>query len=194
MFTGIITNTTKIVSSSKKDTALQMVFDKPKDWTDLALGESVSSNGVCLTVASQDTGTYTCDIIPETLHVSTFGQTVPKHVNLERSLKAGDRLGGHFVQGHVDDIGTVGKIDTGKDYRLTIEFNAEQAKYVVYKGTIIVDGVALTVAETTDNTFTVALAPYTLEHTTLRNLGVGDKVNLEFDMIGKYIVNILEEK
>lgn len=194
MFTGIITHTTDVVGSQKNDGNLRLVFAKPADWDDMELGESISTDGVCLTVAKHDTKTYTCELIPETLQVSSFGKVLPNRDNLERSLKVGDRLSGHFVQGHVDDIGRVIKVESGEDYRLIIAIDPVQAQYVIYKGTIIVDGVALTVAKRTKDSFTVALARYTLDHTTLEELKINDTVNLEFDMIGKYVVSTLENK
>ncbi len=193
MFTGIITDTTEIVDQKFIDTGLTLVFNKPKTWTDLELGESVATNGVCLTVAKVSDDTYTCDLIPETLKVTTYGQSVPKSVNLERSLNASDRLSGVFVQGHVDDVGKVVKVQSGDDYRIIIEFSKEFDKYVVYKGTIIVNGVALTVASVKDNALEVALVPYTLKHTTLAQLKADELVNLEFDMIGKYVANFMEK-
>ena len=227
MFTGIITNTTSIIGHKKTAAGLTITFEKPKGWDDLELGESIATNGVCLTVAAIRKDTYECQLVPETLAVSTFGRQLPARVNVERSLLAKDRFGGHFVQGHADGIGTVTKLDKTKGIHLTITFAADKADLVIYKGSITVDGVALTVTgvdtsildsrqalpspdqlnsarvdlpgepailRESSSVFSVAIVPFTLEHTTLDLLRVGDEVNLEFDMIGKYIARIMENR
>lgn len=194
MFTGIITATTEITSHTKVNGGLALTFKKPAGWDDLVLGESIATNGACLTVAEIRADEYDCLLVPETLSKTSFGQTVPTSVNLERSLSAKDRFGGHFVQGHVDGMGTVAKIDTADGYRLDIEFGQDNQELVIYKGSITIDGVALTVTQVKDNLLSVALVPHTLESTTLRSLKVGDTVNLEFDMIGKYVAKIMENR
>jgi riboflavin synthase len=188
MFTGIITNTTKVLSQKSNKDGLLLEFARPGDWDDLELGESIATDGVCLTVASKTDKSYTCHLIPETLRVSTFGTKVPESVNLERSLKLGDRLSGHMVQGHVDAVSKVAKIDKSDGYQLYIETNKDWQKLVVHKGAITVNGVSLTVASKDSKSFSVALVPYTLGHTTLGSLSDGDLVNLEFDIVGKYIL------
>lgn len=192
MFTGIITDVAEITDTKKEQGGLTFVVRKPKSWNDLVLGESIATNGVCLTVTDIQPDTYSCYLMPETLQVSAFGAHVPKRLNLERSLSAKDRFGGHFVQGHVDGMGTVTRIEEGDYYSITVSFPPDGNELVMYKGSITINGVSLTITEVKDHTLTVALIPHTLEHTTLGDLKEGDKVNLEFDMIGKQIARIME--
>jgi riboflavin synthase len=192
MFTGIITDVAGIKSSEKTAEGLKISFEKPQQWSDLALGESVNTDGVCLTVAAINGDSYDCVLVPETLSKTTFGQALPAKVNLERALAANGRLGGHFVQGHADGVGTVTAVDRQDGYRLSVEFDAASRNLVIPKGSISIDGVSLTVAQVTENRLTVALVPHTLESTTLGGLKEGDKVNLEYDMVGKYIINNLK--
>lgn len=194
MFTGIITHTAEIMDSNKNDAGLRITFSRPKDWDDLAIGESIATNGVCLTVASLDDTSYTCDVIPETLAVSSFSVSLPERVNLERALKLNDRLNGHLVQGHVDMATKVLAIDKNEGWRVSLGLDSDVRKYVAYKGSITINGVSLTVAAVDDTSFTVALIPYTLEHTTLGLLKVDDTVNIECDIIGKYVATLIEEK
>lgn len=191
MFTGIITHVSAIKGSQKRDGGLTITFEKPNDWDDLVLGESVAADGVCLTVSAIRKGEYDCYLMPETLRKTSFGQKLPEAVNLERSLSMKDRFGGHFVQGHVDGVGKVVKVDEQDDYRLYIKFPSEAEELVIYKGSISINGVSLTVAEVKDDVLCVALIPHTLEHTTLDALKPGDAVNLEFDMISKYVAKIM---
>lgn len=171
-----------------------MTFQKPVGWDDLALGESIATNGACLTVAEMRANEYDCQLVPETLAKTSFGVKLPETVNLERSLSVKDRFGGHFVQGHVDGVGKVTKIDSAGEYRLHINFDIDKQDLVISKGSITIDGVALTVAEVQGANFSMAIIPHTLESTTLGSLKVGDAVNLEFDMIGKYIAKIMENR
>ncbi len=194
MFTGIITHTTSVKKSAKTKDGLVVSFARPKDWKDLVLGESIATNGVCLTVAKLNSDSYDCLLMPETLNKTSFGHEVPLSVNLERSMGASDRFGGHFVQGHVDTTGEVTKIDAKDGYRLSVKFPKEFGALVIYKGSIAINGVSLTVADLKDNVLTVALIPHTLKVTTLDQLKTGDKVNLEFDMMAKYAANMLAKK
>ena len=194
MFSGIITHTTKVKRHQKSKTGLKVTFKKPADWSNFKLGESVSTNGVCLTVSGIRSNEYDCHLVSETLGKSTFGEKVPSEVSLERSLSAQDRIGGHFVLGHVDEVGAVTKIDKTKDWRVYIKFSSKNKNLVVNKGSIAIDGVALTIAEVKNSLFSVTLVPYTLNHTTLGSLQVGSKVNLEFDIIGKYVTKVMESR
>lgn len=187
MFTGIISNITEILDQQKTSDGLRLVFQKPADWNDLKLGESVATDGACLTVSKIENENYECELVPETLDKTTFGVSVPKQVNLERSLAAGERFGGHFVQGHVDGLGTVEAVDEKTGYELEISFEPADKNLIIPKGSITINGVSLTIASLDDSSFRVALVPHTLKNTTLGALKPGDKVNLEFDMIGKYI-------
>lgn len=193
MFTGLITSVQNV---SQKDTAdgVEYTIDRPSDWNDLELGESIATNGVCLTVSAISNSTYTVFLMPETIQKTAFVKTPPTRVNLERALRADTRLGGHFVQGHVDGIGTVKKIDESDGYRVFIEFPKENEDLVIYKGSITINGVSLTVASVESNVLSVALIPHTLEHTTLSDIKVGDAVNLEYDMIGKYVAKIMKAR
>ncbi len=192
MFTGIITAVTPIVGSKQEAHDLKLRLKMPSSWKDLELGESISINGVCLTVSRIAGREYEVDLVPETLQKTSFGQSVPKQVNIERALQAADRVGGHFVEGHVDSTGEVTKVDKTSGHRLTIAFPPKYQTLVIDKGAVTIDGVSLTIIQPQSGSFSVALVPHTLSHTTLGSLTKGDKVNLEFDMIGKYIVNILE--
>lgn len=194
MFTGIITEKTAIKRSSLQDDGLVITFVRPKSWKDMQLGESVATNGVCLTVSVLKNDEYQCFLMPETLQKTSFGTHAPKEVNLERPMGADGRFGGHFVQGHVDCVGTVSKIVAGDGWQVFVDYPAAFADLVIPKGSITIDGVSLTVVEAAGHTLSVALIPHTLEVTTLKSLKVGDKVNLEFDMIGKYVVNILKHR
>jgi riboflavin synthase len=162
--------------------------------SELSLGESVSVNGVCLTVTAIDGHEMQADIGPETARVTTLGSMRPgQAVNLERSLRAGDRFGGHFVQGHVDGVGSVDAIrPDGDAYWLTISFPPALTPLFIAKGSVAVDGISLTVAALRARQFDVMIIPFTWAHTNLSALKVGDPVNLECDMLGKYVVRVAE--
>jgi riboflavin synthase len=162
--------------------------------SELSLGESVSVNGVCLTVTAIDGHEMHADIGPETARVTTVGSMRPgQAVNLERSLRAGDRFGGHFVQGHVDGVGKVDGIRADGDaYWLTISFPSPLAPLFIAKGSVAVDGISLTVAALRERQFDVMIIPFTWAHTNVSALKVGDPVNLECDMLGKYVVRVAE--
>jgi riboflavin synthase len=154
----------------------------------LKIGDSVSVNGVCLTATSIGTSLFVCDISAETLRLSSFKQSKPgMKVNLERSLIFGDRLGGHFVQGHVDGVGKFrARVPSGEAFDMSFEFPRELERYLVYKGSIAVNGISLTISLLEQSSFSVAVIPHTLESTTLGQLKQGDPVNLEVDVLGKY--------
>ncbi len=161
---------------------------------EIAPGDSVAVNGVCLTAVSCDGSGIHADISPETARVSSLG-TLRRGalVNLERPLRADARLGGHFVQGHVDATGTIEDIrPDGDSYWLTIKYPALLAPYIVRKGSIAVNGISLTVAGLDDRRFDVQIIPYTWEHTNLHNAKPDDVVNLECDILGKYVVRVAE--
>jgi riboflavin synthase len=159
-----------------------------------ALGDSVAVNGVCLTVVAARPGEVHADIGPETVRVTTLGTMVPgTKVNLERPLRADSRLGGHFVQGHVDAIGVIHALRQETDFVwLTVGFSAELTPFIVHKGSIAVDGISLTVARLGADRFDVQIVPFTMEHTNLQSAQAGDRVNLECDMVGKYVVRAME--
>jgi riboflavin synthase len=161
---------------------------------DLVAGDSLAVNGVCLTAVSSDASGIHADISPETLRVTALGLLRRGAlVNLERPLRADARLGGHFVQGHVDATGTIDDIrPDGDSHRLTIRFPAGLAPYIVSKGSITVNGISLTVASVDDRRFDVQIIPHTWEHTNLHLAKAGDLVNLESDILGKYVVRASE--
>lgn len=161
---------------------------------DLVAGDSLAVNGVCLTAVLSDASGIHADISPETLRVTALGLLRRGAlVNLERPLRADARLGGHFVQGHVDATGTIDEIrPDGDSHRLTIRFPAVLAPYIVSKGSITVNGISLTVAGVDDRRFDVQIIPYTWEHTNLHLAKAGDLVNLESDILGKYVVRAAE--
>jgi riboflavin synthase len=160
---------------------------------EIAVGDSVAVNGACLTATSLTPGSFTADVMDETLRRTTLGALRPGDpVNLELPLRAADRLGGHFVQGHIDGVGTVAAVqDEGFSRLVEIEADPGLMRYVVEKGSIAVDGVSLTVASLAEGTFGVSLIPETLERTTLGRASPGDSVNLEVDVLAKYVERLV---
>lgn len=161
---------------------------------ELAPGDSVAVNGVCLTVVAADAGVMEADVAPETARVTTLESLrAGCTVNLERSLRAGARIGGHFVQGHVDATGSIERISSeGDSYRLTVTYPQAMASLIVRKGSIAVDGISLTVASVDADRFDVQVIPFTWTHTNLSQARLGEHVNLEFDILGKYVARALE--
>jgi len=194
MFTGIV-ETVGIVAGVEPGNGLTRLSVDAEPIADgVAPGDSVAVNGGCLTVTSIRGGRLSFEAVPETLERTSLGDLkVGSRVNLERALRAGDRLDGHIVQGHVDGTGTVCEmIRDGSDVRLRIECDRELADCVVEKGSIAVDGVSLTVAALLPSGFEVALIPHTLGATTLGDRRPHDRVNLEVDVLGKYVMRYLE--
>ncbi len=189
MFTGIIKAQAKIKKVSMKDKVLYAEFTIPSKWK-LVKGESIAINGICSTVASFDTVKFKVGYMQETINKTTVSNWTPGDaVNLERSLRLGDTLDGHFVYGHVDVVGTVKSITHQGDSRVfEMVIPKEFLKFVVYKGSVAIDGVSLTVSARNPKSFTVSLIPYTLQHTNLGDLKVGDGVNVETDVMGKYVI------
>jgi riboflavin synthase len=161
---------------------------------DLTSGDSLAVNGVCLTVVTADVGAVYADIGPETARVTTLGSLRPQQrVNLERSMRADGRVGGHFVQGHVDATGFVEELrPDGDSHWLAISFDQSLAPYLIRKGSIAVDGVSLTIAGLGEHVFDVMIIPFTWANTALSSVKPGDRVNIECDMIGKYVARSLE--
>jgi riboflavin synthase len=189
MFTGLVQATGTIASRGGGRLSVQV---QPP--IELAEGDSVAVNGVCLTATEiDDSGGFDADVMPETLRRTALGALVEGDpVNLELPVRAGDPLGGHVVQGHVDGVGTIESVsDEGFARVARIAAPPELLRYVVEKGSIAVDGVSLTVAEVDDEGFTVSLVPETLERTTLGNAAPGRQVNLEVDLIAKYVEKLL---
>lgn len=193
MFTGIIEALGKVTQIESNGTNRTFTIESPISG-ELKIDQSVSHNGVCLTVESTGKGVHTVTAIEETLKKTTLGSWEKDHlVNLELCLPINARLDGHFVQGHVDTTGTCVKaVALGGSWEYTLEFPAQFAALVIEKGSISLNGISLTIFNVTRNQFTVAIIPYTFEHTNMQQLTVGDRVNLEFDLIGKYILRKLE--
>jgi riboflavin synthase len=194
MFTGIV-ETVGIIEAVEPSAGLTRLVVGAESIADgVKLGDSVAVNGGCLTVISIRDGRFAFEAIPETMERTSLGDLkVGSRVNLERAMRAGDRLDGHIVQGHVDGVGTVRQvIQDGNDVRLQIDCDPELADCVVEKGSIAIDGVSLTVAALLPSGFEVALIPHTLEVTTLSDRQPHDRVNLEADVLGKYVKRYLE--
>ena len=191
MFTGIVKDVGKIAGIRSQGSGLRITvrYSNEREFSDLAIDESVAINGVCQTVVALGDRTFDVDTIEETLKKTTLGFFAAGFpVNLERALRPSDRLGGHFMQGHVDCVGTVlGVYDLGGSREIRIDFPEEFQPFIVPVGSIAIDGISLTVANIKENSFAVAIIPYTFENTTINNLKDGDRVNLEFDILGKYI-------
>ncbi len=193
MFTGIVEGTGSLAEVKGTGGGFRVRIQTPLA-AHLKIGDSLAVNGVCLTVILIDGEHVLADVGPETARVTTFNALQRnQEVNLERPLRADGRVDGHFVQGHVDGVGIVDEIrHEGESHWLTVAFPAALAAYVIRKGSIAVDGVSLTVAGLGERQFDVMVIPHTWGHTSLRNLRVGDKVNLECDMIGKYVARAME--
>lgn len=193
MFTGIIEALGRVTGITAAGTNRTFTIESPISG-DLQVDQSVSHNGVCLTVESAGSGRHSVTAIEETLKKTTLGTwKTGDLVNLERCLPINARLDGHFVQGHVDTPATcVQAIARDGSWEYTIEFPAEHAALVIEKGSISLNGISLTVFNVSRNRFTVAIIPYTFHHTNMQQLKEGDPVNLEFDLIGKYILRKLE--
>ena len=193
MFTGLIEAIGEVAEVKPTPAGFRLRLNSPIA-KELAPGDSVAVNGVCLTVVSADADGMHADISPETARVSSLGVLRRGSlVNLERPLRADARLGGHFVQGHVDATGTVEDIrKEGDSYWVTIRFPPLLAPYIVRKGSIAVNGISLTVAGVDDRHFDVQVIPYTWEKTNLQITKAGEPVNLECDILGKYVVRVAE--
>src|SRR3989441_6059607 len=193
MFTGLVQTTGRIVQLERLGEERRVRVEAPFA-ADLRRGESVSVDGVCLTVTRRTGAWFEAMVSPETLSRTTLGLRAPRdRVNLERALRAGDRLGGHIVQGHVDGVGVIEAMQPeGTGVRVRIRFPAELSDCIVQKGSIAVDGVSLTVAGVEARWFEVALIPETLEITRVREYAPGTVVNLEVDIMGRYVVEYLK--
>ena len=193
MFTGIVENVGEVAEVKPTPAGLRLRLITSLS-SELTPGESIAVNGVCLTVVSSDESGINMDVSPETLRVTAFASLKRgSSVNLERPMRLDGRVGGHFVQGHIDATGTVEEIRQDGDFWwLTIRFPASLAAQIVRKGSIAVDGVSLTVAGVDDRRFDVQIIPYTWEHTSLRGVKQNELVNLECDMLGKYVLRALE--
>jgi riboflavin synthase len=193
MFTGIIESIGEITNLRKDKENLHITVKSPLS-PSLKIDQSVAHNGVCLTVVDVKQDTYLVTAIKETLDKSNIKSlVVGKNVNLERAMKLGDRLDGHIVQGHVDEKGTCSSIrEIEGSWIFTFQYSIQAGNITVEKGSITVNGVSLTVVNSKTNEFSVAIIPFTYEHTNFNEIKLGDTVNLEFDIIGKYVKRLTE--
>ena len=193
MFTGIVREVGRVADVSGDDDGVGLRVAAPATASTTAVGDSVAIGGVCLTAEAVEDGAIRFHAVPETLERTTLGRVVSgDEVNVEPALRAGEPLGGHVVQGHVDGVGTVRSVEEeGEGARVVIGAPPEVLRYCVEKGSITVDGVSLTIAALTEDAFTVALVPHTLAATTLGSVATGAVVNLEVDVLAKYVEKLV---
>ena len=193
MFTGIVEETGRVVSFTQGESAWRLRIAARAALMDAALGDSIAVNGCCLTVAAFDADHLIFDVLEETRRLTNFSDlAVGSPVNLERSLRFDGKVGGHFVSGHIDGQGVIEVLELrGKDTYLRVRTPAGSGRYLIHKGSIALDGMSLTVAEVDGDAFAVWLIPTTLEVTNVGARRVGQSVNLEFDLLGKYVEKLL---
>ena len=196
MFTGLVEESGRVVACEVQGETARLTVTAPHVSMGAQLGDSIAVNGCCLTVVAQTGADVTFDAVPETLARTNLGALLPGDaVNLERPLSANGRLGGHFVQGHIDGVGTIRAITPEQNAVIfDIQVPAALSRYIVEKGSIAIDGISLTVASVHESGFRVWIIPHTLEVTTLGQRKTGDRVNLECDLLGKYIERMLLER
>ncbi len=189
MFTGLIEDTGRVASFLRQREAGILVVETSLPTKDIAIGDSVAVNGACLTVTARGLNTLTFDVSPESLSRTTVGKlSAGSRVNLERALRLGDRLGGHIVSGHVDCSGQLNRSENRSgNHQLQFTLPPEHARYLVEKGSVTIDGISLTVNAVSQDGFMVNIIPHTYANTTLGQLRTGDRVNIETDIIGKYV-------
>ncbi len=196
MFTGLVVETGEILSLARNGESARLTLRAPATAAQTQLGDSIAVNGCCLTVITRDDDRLVFDLLAETLRITNLGDHSPgAKVNLEPALGAGAKMGGHFVQGHVDTTAAILDLSLhGQDHRLEIALPSAFAQLVVSKGSIAVDGISLTVAEVRDSSFVCWIIPHTLAETNLATHRTGDRVNLEFDMLAKYVERIISHR
>lgn len=196
MFTGIVEEMGAVISLEKSLAGTRMTLLASTVMSDLKIGDSVSVNGICLTVISKSESNFAVEVSPETLSVTTLGLLAAgTPVNLERAMKLNERIGGHLVAGHVDGVGTIrSRHQEGNAIVFTIEAPQDILKYCIVKGSITVDGISLTINDISNHGFSIAIIPHTAKVTTLGLKQVNDPVNLESDLIGKYVERLLQER
>lgn len=193
MFTGIIEEIGTVKAIQKKKQSAELILYANLVLQGLKLGDSIAVNGICLTVTHFTSEYFSVDVMPETLSRTSLSTLkCGSHVNLERAMEAGDRFGGHMVTGHIDGVGTITSIQKeGIATWYTIKTSPAIMKYIIEKGSIAIDGISLTVAKFTEDTFSVSVIPHTLKHTILPSKSANDLVNLENDCLGKYVEKLL---
>jgi len=193
MFTGIIEEIGTVLRINQSNTQNQLTIKASKILGDVSKGQSISTNGVCLTVVSHSWNNFIADVMPETMQRTNFGELkIGSKVNLERAMAINSRFGGHIVSGHIDGTGIiVNQIKDENAVRMTIEAKSELLKYVIEKGSIAIDGVSLTVTAVSAQAFDISVIPTTASDTTLLKRRIGDRVNLECDVIGKYVEKLM---
>ncbi len=193
MFTGLVEEKGRLIKKIPSGLGFNFTFSAKKVLTDIEIGSSISVNGCCLTVVSLKSGSFSVDAIEETLKKTNLGLLGEgDEVNLERPLKTDERLGGHFVLGHVDTTGIITSVEElTNSHFVRISFPDEFGRYLIYVGSVAIDGVSMTVAELRKNEFGVGIIPHTWQETIFSNKKAGDKVNLEFDVLGKYVERIM---
>ncbi len=193
MFTGIITNTATVVSSPLQKAGGRLVVKSKKKFARVKSGESIAVNGCCLTVVKFKVNLLEFDVSDETMRKTALGNFKKGDVvNLERAMAANGSFGGHFVLGHVDGVGRVTAISQEEgSVKFTISYPKENAALLIEKGSVTIDGISLTVCDLTNAQFSVYIIPHTIKETHLKNIGVGSEVNLEYDVIGKYVARDL---
>jgi riboflavin synthase len=196
MFTGIIENKGRFLRVEYQGQKKRLTLELPMNLTEVQLGDSININGVCLTIVEKGGQTIQLDLSPETLQKTVLGGLKEgDKVNLERALRLTDRLGGHIVTGHIDGIGIIVEKRKEMDFlNFKIRIPKSISKYVVQKGSIAIDGISLTVNESQGEDIQLSLIPYTLEKTTLMDKKVGDQVNVESDVLGKYVEKLLDRE
>lgn len=193
MFTGIVEETGQVVSFTRGAKAWSLHLSAQLVTSDVKLGDSVAVNGCCLTVVKHDAGNLWFDLLEETVRLTSFSELKPGSlVNLERSMMPHGRMGGHFVSGHIDTLGRVEIFEQrGADHYLKVRAPEGSGRYLIHKGSIAIDGISLTVAEVDGDALAVWLIPHTMAVTNLREKRVGSGVNLEFDLLGKYVEKLI---
>jgi len=193
VFTGIVRELGVVVDADDIGGGLDLLVRAPETAARTGVGDSVSVNGVCLTATAIEAGAMSFHAVPETIGRSTLGSLAPdRRVNVEPALRAGEALGGHYVQGHVDAVGVIQSVEAeGEGLRVFVEAPSDVLRYCVAKGSVTVDGVSLTVAELAEDAFAVALVPHTLAATTLSDVRPGQPVNLEADVLAKYVERLI---
>ena len=195
MFSGIIADIGSIRQASDRDGGLQLaIAASTLDLSDVRTGDSIAVSGICLTVIAHTADSFTVDVSRETLNCTEGLEAIGEQVNLEKALRLADRLGGHLVSGHVDGVGEVIEFSNlGESWKLDVRAPQALAKYIAIKGSIAINGVSLTINQVTGNEFSVNLIPHTLQMTNLKNLRAGSRVNLEVDMIARYVERMMQE-